>query len=328
MRFYLKKFVLALLCLTVAAALTWKLFDVAESTKETVTLVQTSRHIEKGTRITADMLRKVEVGAYGLDGRALNTEEAAVGKYAAGDIYPGDALSPEKLKTIDEIADSYVQKTREKHLSAVSVQLKGVSAAMSGKLKTGDVVAAYVFIGEGGIGSNKGEVIVYPELQCLEIAAVTNSRAEDILYDPEREIDYDRVKATGDAAIPATVVFIADERQAIRLVEAENTGVIHLVFKGRGEYARELLEAFNAGAGSYDGADDETGAETGDINIAAVVALTEAIATDVPATAATTANATSTEAPATDTLTTAVQTTEAPAIASVRPIEEAQFYPD
>ena len=243
MRFYRKKFILAIICLAASAALTWKLFGVVESTKETVTLVQASRLVEKGELIAADMLCRVEIGAYGTDLRAIKTEEGVIGKYAACDIYPGDILTYEKLKTLDEIADNFVQKTRDSRMSAVSVQLNGVSASLSGKLKTGDVVSAYVFVSQGGIGSNKGEVILYPELQCLEIAAVTNSRAEDIVYEPGRDIDYESMKVTGDAAIPATVVFIVNERQAIRLVEAENTGVIHLVFRGRGEYARELLSA-------------------------------------------------------------------------------------
>ena len=295
MRFYRKKFLIALLCLAASAGLTWKLFEIVDSSKETVILVQVSRRLEEGTRVSADMLCRVEVGAYGVDGRALKTDEGIIGKYAACDLYPGDMLTADKFRTIDETADKYVLKTRENSLSAVSVELKGVSAGLSGKLKTGDVVSAFVFVSEGGMGSNKGDVIVYPELQYLEIAAVTNNRAEDIHYEPERDIDYDRVRATGDSAIPATVIFIVDEQQAVRLVEAENTGAIHLVFRGRGEYAQELLnnwygappensssaEAGSAGgigsadaassadvAAATDGAadadgDDSTGAEAG-----------------------------------------------------------------
>lgn len=248
MRFYKKKFFLALLCLAVSVVITWKLFETVDASKETVTVIQASERIEKGVPVTADMLRRVEIGAYGIDARSVKSEDEILGKYAACDLYPGDMLFPEKFKDIGEIADNYVIKTREANKTAVSVQLKGVSAALSGKLKTGDAVSAYVFISEGGVGSNKGSVAVYPELLCLEIAAVTNSRAEDINYEPDKVIDYERMKTLGDSAIPATVVFIADERQAIRLVEAENTGVIHLVFKGRGEYARKLLDEYEAGA--------------------------------------------------------------------------------
>ena len=248
MRFYKRKFLFAFLCLATSAALTWKLFDVVDSTKETVTLVQASCRVEKGMRVTADMLRRVEVGAYGVDALALRTEEGIVGKYAACDLYPGDMLTPDKFKMIDEIADSFVQKTRESGKAAVSIQLGGVSASLSGKLKTGDVVSAYVFINEGGVGSNRGSVVTYPELQYLEIAAVTNNRAEDINYEPDREIDYDRMKTLADSAIPSTVIFIVDERQALRLVEAEKTGMVHLVFRGRGEYAQTLLGRYRPDA--------------------------------------------------------------------------------
>ena len=249
MRFYRKKFLLALLCLTVSAVLTWKLFDIVDSSKETVTLIQVSKRVEKGARVSADMLRRVEVGSYGIDVGALTTDEGIVGKYAACDLYPGDILTIYKFKTIHETIDNYVQKTRENSLCAVSVELKGISASLSGKLKTGDVVSAYVFVNEGGMGSNKGDVVVYPELQYLEVAAVTNSRAEDIHYEPDRDVDFDRVKTMGDTSVPATVIFIVDEFQAVRLVEAENTGIIHLVFRGRGDYAQELLKERSIGGG-------------------------------------------------------------------------------
>ena len=246
MRFYRKKFILALICLAAAAALTWKLFDAVEGAKQTVTLVQVTRRVEKGTRMTGEILGAVEVGSFGLDGRALVSDESVIGKYAACDIYPGDILTPEKFRDFSEIADNYVYKTRETGKSAVSVQLKSVSAGMSGKLIAGDVVSAYVFVGEGGVGSNKGSVATYPELEFLEVAAVTNSRAEDIRYEPDREADGEKGKASGDSSIPATVVFIADAEQALRLVEAENAGAIHLVFRGRGEYAQQLLTEYEA----------------------------------------------------------------------------------
>ena len=264
MRFYKRKFLFAILCLAASAALTWSLFGKVEASKETAQVLQVARRVEKGAMVTADMLRRVEVGAYGLDARALASADGLEGKYAACDLYPGDALTPEKFKTIGEITDSYVQSARETGKSAVSIQIKSVSAGMSGKLMAGDVVAAYVFVGEGGVGSGKGSVVAYPELQFLEVAAVTNSRAEDIRYAPDREADHDRVKSLGDTAIPATVIFIVDEPQAMRLVEAENTGVVHLVFRGRGEYAAGLLQAQGLGAGADAGAGGAGGAEAGE----------------------------------------------------------------
>lgn len=252
MWFYKKKFILAFLCLAASAALTWKLFDMVESSKETVTLVQAADKIEHGTRVTAEMLRRAEVGSYGVDKRAIKSEADVCGKYAASDLYPGDVLLPEKFKSIGEIADNYVLKTRDTKKTAVSIQLKGVSAGLSGKLQIGDVVSAYIFEYDGGVGSTKGSVAIYPELQYLEVAAVTNSRAEDIRYEPDREINYEQMKTLGDAAIPATVIFIADEAQAVRLVEAENTGIVHLVFRGRGDYARELLDEYEGNNSSVD----------------------------------------------------------------------------
>ncbi|MDR3119877.1 MAG: hypothetical protein LBU58_00840, partial [Clostridiales bacterium] len=242
-----RKFAVAFLCLLVSAALTWKLFDEAERTKATVTVLRVTERVEAGTRITDAMLRQAEIGAYGIGDGALTDGAQAVGKYAAADLFPEDTLTAEKFIELDQIADNFVQKARQDHKTAVSIALKGVSASLSGKLKKGDVVSALVFVDQSGTGAQKGYVRSYPELQYLEVAAVANSKAEEIAAGPEApQQDQTAAKSAGDAAIPASVTFIADESQAVSLVEAENIGNIHLVFRGRGQYGQELLARFEA----------------------------------------------------------------------------------
>jgi pilus assembly protein CpaB len=236
-----RKFLVAIVCLAVAALLTWRLFDIADSTKDVAVVVKVARRVDKGTLIAQDMLRVAEIGAYGLEGDLIESADSVTGKYAATDLFPEDNLTAGKFTDINDMADNYVQKARDASLSAVSVGLGGISAGLSGKLKIGDVVSALVFVAQGGQAASNGEVISYPELKFLEIADITNNRAEDI----GRETGFDGAdtgkRNQGDAQIPASVTFLVNQEQALRLVEAENTGKIHLVFQGRGAHGQRLL---------------------------------------------------------------------------------------
>ena len=246
MRIVRKRFAIALGCLAVSAVLTWKLMDIVDHTKETTRVLRVTKVIEKGTKMEPELLTLAEIGAYGTSVASLTDKEVLQGKYAATDLYPGDNLTMEKFITFEEYADNYVLKTQHQEKMAVSVAVRGISASVSGKLKVGDIVSALVYVDDGSQGIGRGSVRDYAELRYLEIAAITNSKADDILYESEQAAGAGgNLKNSGDEGIPASVTFIADGEQALRLVEAENIGTIHLVFRGRGEYGIALLEKGN-----------------------------------------------------------------------------------
>ena len=242
MRFIKKRFLISFICLIVSVLLTIQLMKMTEKTKETVHVIRVNSKIERGTQIKEDILKTVEVGSYGVQQDIISSKEQVIGKFAAADLYPEDNLTNEKFTEIDILSDSFVIKTQMDRKTAVSVALKGISSSLSGKLKKGDVVSVYVYVQDNTHGFDQGYVKSYPELQYLEIAAITNSKAVDVIYNAEYEDDKSSKSTSGDAAIPASVTFIADERQAIKLIEAENIGNIHLVFRGRGAYGMRLLE--------------------------------------------------------------------------------------
>ncbi|MDR1062294.1 MAG: hypothetical protein LBL83_14045 [Clostridiales bacterium] len=247
MLFFKRKFIVGVICLAVSGLLAWKLLDIAEGTKETVYVLRVAQKVEKGAKITGDMFRSVEIGSYGVESGTLFSGEGLEGKYAAADLFPQDNLTLDKFTEYEKIIDNYVQKAQRDGKVAVSVTVKGISAAVSGKLVKGDVVSVLVFVNEGGQGASKGHVDMRPELAYMEIAAITDSKAIDMNYDPEREQEPDKLKNAGDSAFPMSVMFLADEIQALRLVEAENIGNIHLVFRGRGAYGESLLLGQAAG---------------------------------------------------------------------------------
>ena len=244
MRFIKKRILVAVICIAISGALSWKLLNVAESSKETVRVIRATEVIKRGTMITGDKLRTVEIGSYGLSEGTIIEGDKVVGMYASADIYPGDNLTADKFTHIEETADGFLILAQNDGKSAVSVGVKSISSALAGKLRKGDVVSVLVYVNEITQESRRGYVEEYGELRYVEIGAISNNKAEDIVYRQEGgdgSSPAGGAKTTIDGMIPASVTFIVDSVQARRLVEAENMGNIHLVFRGRGEYARQLL---------------------------------------------------------------------------------------
>lgn len=71
-------------------------------------------------------------------------------------------------------------------------------------------------------------VVIYPELQYMEIAAIVASEGENAKVDMELNKDEKN-------AVPVTISFYATEEQARRLAELEMNGTIYIAFVARGE---------------------------------------------------------------------------------------------
>jgi pilus assembly protein CpaB len=75
------------------------------------------------------------------------------------------------------------------------------------------------------------QVIIYPELKELEVYSAENARAQDAAQ--VRKQQAESQSSTGDPIVKA-VTLIVTEAQAERLIQAEYTGKLHLVFEKRG----------------------------------------------------------------------------------------------
>ena len=263
MRFIRKRALVALICILLSVILSWRILDIAERSKETIKVVRVTEPIGKGTLITGDKLRAEEVGTYGLRDDILYGDDSIIGMYASVDIFPGDNLTLDKFTKLEETADGFLILAQQAGKSAVSVSVKSISSVLAGKLRKGDVVSVLVFVngtmpgsvsggGSGNTSGNmsgnvigRGFVTEFRELKYVEIGAISNNKAEDIVYQQEvwrENSQTSGAKQSVDGMIPASVTFVVNSIQARRLVEAENAGSIHLVFRGRGERAKQLLE--------------------------------------------------------------------------------------
>lgn len=222
---------LSALCIAIAAAITFLLLPrFYESKSKTVTVLRASADIPAGTKLQDKQIEAVEVGGYGIPEGILNEKNQIVGKIAQTSISKGDYLFPKKLG--DYLSNEKLDDIAEKNQRLVTVSMPTLSAGLSSHLQSGDVVTVAVFIDKASGGQDASpQVILYPELKGLQVYSVENARTQDIAK--VREQQSESQTPNGDPVAKA-VTLIVTEVQAEKLIQAEYTGKLHLIFEKRG----------------------------------------------------------------------------------------------
>lgn len=236
------KLFIATLCLLLSGVIVWQVKKYAESSKDTATIIKLANDIEPNVEITENMIREVEVGKFNLPAELITNKNDIIGKYSAETIHRDDILLKMKFKNKADMPDQFLYELDSgSGQVAVSVSLKTLAAGMSGKLIPGDIVSVLVYKkGDFQQGSSsEGEIIEYLDLKYVEVGAINNNKAEDLGVTKKKNSKEESTST--DTIIPATVTLLVNESQAKTLAMAENTGIIHLVFRGRGMAAVDLL---------------------------------------------------------------------------------------
>lgn len=222
---------LSILCIVIAACVSFLLLPrFYEQKSATVMILRASEDIHAGTEITDKYLVTVEVGDYGLPQDVINDKALIVGKIAQTHISKGDYFFPQKLGkfVVNELFDRIVSNNQR----LVTISVPSIAAGLSSHLQNGDIVTVAVFLERASDGQDSSpQVILYPELKGLEVYSVENARTQDTVE--VRKQQSDSQSSTGDP-IPKAVTLIVTESQAKRLIEAEYTGKLHLIFEKRG----------------------------------------------------------------------------------------------
>lgn len=222
---------LSVLCLAVAAAISFGLLPrFYENKSATVMVLRAAEDIPAGTEITDRQLATVEVGGYGLPEGMINDKDLILGKVALTDIAKGDYLFPQKLGEflVNELFDRIVKNDQR----LVTISVPSIAAGLSSHLQSGDMVTVAVFMERASDGqASSPQVILYPELKGLEVYSVENARTQDTAQ--MREQQKNSPSPTGDP-VPKAVTLIVTEAQAEKLIQAEYTGKLHLIFEKRG----------------------------------------------------------------------------------------------
>lgn len=231
--------VIGLLCILLSLLICFGLTPLFNNALKAQTeMVRVVKDIRKGEVILKESIEKVQVGAYNLPVSVANNEKDVMGKYASVDLLKGDYILPAKImdKPLEE--NEYLYKLDGK-MQAISISIKSFALGLSGKLKAGDIVSI--------IASDYGEMretLIPPELQYVEVIAVTNSKGWDENIENKSEKP-DVVKPDEEKQLPSTVTVLANTKQAKILAELEERSKIHisLVYRGNPESAHKFLQA-------------------------------------------------------------------------------------
>lgn len=226
--------VLGLICIALAVAVCFGLTPLFnDALTAQAEIVRVSKDILAGDQITRDMLTTVSVGGYNLPDNVAYRMEDVVGKYANANLDRGDYILSTKLSDTPMLKNEYLRKLDGSNV-AISVSIQTFAKGLSGKLERGDIVTLIATdVGE------KRETVTYPELQYMEVIAVTTKKGQD---GETRTVQNDTDEKDED--LPSTITLLATPEQAALLAELEENSGIHaaLVYRGDSAAAQQYLD--------------------------------------------------------------------------------------
>jgi len=220
--------ILGLICIVLAITVMFGVTPiVSKMSAGKITVVQMNKTIAQGKAITADDIVKVEIGSYGIPATVIRDEKQIVGKYAKTDIYSGINISSAMISNTADSADD-ILKTLDGAKQAVSVTVPSFAAAVSGKLKNGDIVSIIV--------TEEKKTTIPSELTYVKVITTTTSKG----------VDQDKATPNEDGTYetPSTITLLVNSEQAklIAYYEANAKMHISLVYRGDDATSNKFLE--------------------------------------------------------------------------------------
>lgn len=233
MKIFRNRTVVGVLCILLALIICFGVTPLfSRSASEKTEIVRVTKDIKEGDEITAEMVQTVEVGAYNLPQNLMTDKKEVVGKYATADLAAGDYILSSKLSAVPAAENAYLYNLDGKK-QAISVTIKSFATGLSGKLESGDIVTVIVADYQG-----KGETVIPPELQYVEVISVTASSGYDA----------NTGEVVDEKELPSTVTLLVTTEQAKVLAELEQDSELHLalVYRGTPENAAKFIAAQDA----------------------------------------------------------------------------------
>ena len=233
MKIFRNRTVVGVLCILLALIICFGVTPLfSRSASEKTEIVRVTKDIKEGDEITAEMVQTVEVGAYNLPQNLMTDKKEVVGKYATADLAAGDYILSSKLSAVPAAENAYLYNL-DGTKQAISVTIKSFATGLSGKLESGDIVTVIVADYQG-----KGETVIPPELQYVEVISVTASSGYDA----------NTGEVVDEKELPSTVTLLVTTEQAKVLAELEQDSELHLalVYRGTPENAAKFIAAQDA----------------------------------------------------------------------------------
>jgi pilus assembly protein CpaB len=219
--------VLGVICIVLSLLICFALTPLFnQSVSQKTSVIRVIKDIKTGDAITKDMIQTVEVGGYNLPEDVIKQQDAALGKYAVADLFPGDYILRAKLSDTPASENAYLYNLNGDK-QAISVSIKNFAGGLSGKLISGDIVSVIA-----PDYKKQGMTVIPPELTYVEVIGVTASTGYDT--DHQDAGTDSSAKDDSEKQLPATVTLLVSPEQAKILAELESDGKLHLSLVYRG----------------------------------------------------------------------------------------------
>ena len=206
-------------------------------TSRDIKAVRLKADVPKGTILAAEQIETVSINARNLGQYIITDPAQVVGKYAAIDMLQGDLLTEQKVSNAIQYDDPYLAALPEGKM-AISVAMQSPEESLSGKLRAGDIVRMYAYMSDS-LDTSEYNALSLPELQYVEVLAVTNGRMRDL------DTKNDLADAETEEAAISTVTLAVNTQQASVLAGLNQCAQLHAALVSRGDEARKAasLEA-------------------------------------------------------------------------------------
>lgn len=223
-----------------------------------VPVVRAAANIGQGVQITADMLKVEDIAAIDKPSNAAQSIDQVVGAYAILDLLKEDLITANKLSREKPLHNQYLYDLPD-NKQAIAVSVRGLAEGVSGKLKAGDIISVYAVFNRGDAEENYTAVQPH-ELKYMRVLAITNSDAQDIDVDSEKEFEADKNTMERKERLPSTVVLLAGDMQAAALAGIDHNATIHMALVARSdneEFCKALLTEQDLYIESLNSVDEE-----------------------------------------------------------------------
>lgn len=211
--------VLGIVCIILSVAIMFGVTPiVTKLSAGKITVVQLNKNIEQGKIITADDIKKVEIGKQGISDLVICNEQEVIGKFAKSDLYPDVNITGAMLAENTDNAND-VFHTLDGNKIAMSISVPSFAAAISAKLKNGDIVSVIV--------TSQSETKIPAELTYVRVITTTTAKgADQDELQPDEKGNYD---------LPSTITLLVNPEQAKLLADYEANAKMHLALVFRGD---------------------------------------------------------------------------------------------
>lgn len=210
--------IIGIICIVAALAICFGVAPLVNRLNDGKTeIVRVSQTILKGSQIGEGDVEVVKVGSFNLPSGLYAKKEDVVGKFATGDLYPGEYILSAKVTT-DVNTASDILEGLDSMQKAISLTIGSFAQGLSGKLETGDIISVIVYSQKDGFAFTPGE------LQYVKVITSTTSSGVD---------KADRT----DNTQPVTVTLLVNQQQAELLAQYEKAASMHFALEYRGDPA-------------------------------------------------------------------------------------------